>query len=135
MSLPAPDQIDASVCARLSRVCAAQAPIDYRLAEISQFDDGVLYLAADPGAPFRRLTQAVWRRFPETPPYAGRHADIVPHLSVAWPRDAVSLQQIERDFTAAAAGHLPITARATSLALFDNATGRWERRHSFPFVA
>src|SRR6185369_3483428 len=104
-----------------------QAAIDFGLREIRRFSpDHVLYLAPDPDEPFRQLTQAIWRLFPETPPYAGRHTEIVPHLSIAWMQMASELREIEKDFRMAASAQLPITARATALTLFDNVTGRWE---------
>jgi len=129
-----PDRIDAEVEARLERCCAAQAPIDFSLWEIRRFaPDHVLYLAPDPDEPFLRLTQTIWRLFPETPPYAGRHKEIIPHLSIAWVQTVDELQNIETEFRAAAVAHLPMTARATALALFDNVSGRWEQRRVFPF--
>lgn len=129
-----PARIDGDVCERLTACCAAQAPIDFRLSEIRRFGDEILYLAPAPDEPFRQLTRTLWRLFPQTPPYAGRHAEIIPHLSVAWVRDAALLDQIARDFTIAAAAHPPIKSRATALALFDNASGRWEQRAVFPFA-
>ncbi len=41
-----------------------------------------MWLAPRPDRPFRDLTTAVWRRFPEAPPYAGAYAEIVPHLTI-----------------------------------------------------
>ena len=131
-----PGRIDARVVAVLEGCCAKQAPIDFQLQEIRRFaPDPVLYLTPDPAAPFHRLTEAIWQLFPETPPYAGRHKEIVPHLSLAWVETVAALSAIEADFRAAASPHLPISARVTALELFDNVTGRWEQRRVFPFAA
>jgi hypothetical protein len=46
------------------------------------FDDDVLWLDPDPAQPFRDLTAAVWRAFPDYPPYGGAHDTVVPHLTV-----------------------------------------------------
>ncbi|HVI86784.1 MAG TPA: 2'-5' RNA ligase family protein [Dongiaceae bacterium] len=128
-----PERIDEAVCDRLVACCAAQVPIDFQLTEIRRFGDEVLYLAPAPDEPLRQLTLAIWRLFPETPPYAGRHAEIIPHLSIAWVQDPVLLRKITQGFTAKATEHLPISGCATSLTLFDNASGRWEQRQDFPF--
>ena len=129
-----PERIDKAVCDRLVACCAAQAPIDFQLTEIRRFDDEVLYLAPAPDEPLRQLTLAIWHLFPETPPYAGRHAEIIPHLSVAWVDDAMLLDCIARDFSSTASAHLPISARASALALFDNVSGQWQKRQSFSFT-
>ncbi|HWT98415.1 MAG TPA: 2'-5' RNA ligase family protein [Terriglobales bacterium] len=130
-----PERVDARVAEVLRRCCAAQAPIEFRLHDIRRFSpDHVLYLAPEPDEPFRQLTQAIWRLFPETPPYAGRHTQITPHLSVAWVQEAALMMRIAADFTAEASDRLPISARATALALFDNVSDRWHERQRFPFV-
>lgn len=41
-----------------------------------------MWLAPEPAEPFRALTELVWHRFPECPPYGGVHPDVVPHLTV-----------------------------------------------------
>ena len=57
-------------------------PWSFRLAEVAVFPSGTTYLAPEPVAPFRSLTHALWRHFPEYPPYGGQFDDVVPHLSV-----------------------------------------------------
>ena len=54
----------------------------YRLAETSQFPGGNTYLSPEPVTSFRSLTQGLFRRFPEYPPYGGQIDDVVPHLTV-----------------------------------------------------
>lgn len=45
---------------------------------------GVLYLEPAPLAPVLALSRAIWRSFPETPPYAGAlDHEPVPHLTAA----------------------------------------------------
>ncbi|MER6514958.1 2'-5' RNA ligase family protein [Nonomuraea sp. NPDC001636] len=66
----------------LGRLIAAHAAFDVRFAGCGRFP-GVLYLAPGPERPFRELTEAVAARWPEAPPYEGRFASIVPHLTVA----------------------------------------------------
>jgi 2'-5' RNA ligase len=122
-----PEEIGARVLEDLA-ACAARFPaFRFTLRELRRFT-GVLYLAPDPDEPFRRLTLGIWECFPESPPYGGRIADIVPHLTVAdiWTNDG--LDEIATEFARSARGRLPIAGRANALALMDNVSGRWQVR-------
>lgn len=100
------------------RQCFAGVPgFDFSLTSLRRFP-GTLYLAPEPAEPFRQLTQAIWKRHPETPPYGGRHSDSVPHLSLADRLDAASLDLIEREFAEIARGRLPIRSRASTVAFW-----------------
>lgn len=125
------DRIDGAVLAALGECFARFQPFRYRLAAVRRFGSEVLYLAPDPDEPFRRLTRAIWNRFPETPPFGGRHPDIVPHLTVANLAAAAKLDAVAMEFEAAARGRLPIAAVATEVALMENRDGRWHRHRSF----
>jgi 2'-5' RNA ligase len=92
---------------------------------------GVLYLAPVPDETFRRLTEIVTRRFPETPPYGGQFIDIIPHLTVAQVSDPQKLEEVAADFERAAIVHLPIRANVREIALLDNESGRWKVRVRF----
>ena len=114
------------------RQCFAGLPaFDFVLASASRFP-ATLYLAPEPVEPFRQLTLAICKQHPETPPYAGRHPDIVPHLSLADRLDATTLDRVESEFAQAARDRLPIRARATSIALLENLTGGWQTRLTLP---
>lgn len=91
----------------------------------------VLYLAPVPDAPFKKMTEAVSERFPETPPYAGQFADIIPHLTVAQEDDPERLTAIVAEFDKAARHALPIEAIVSEIVLLDNESGRWQVRHRF----
>jgi hypothetical protein len=77
-----PDRIDAGVHAALRETVAAVAAFDLVFERTRRFGDQVLWLAPEPDAPLRALTAAVWARFPQTPPYGGQFADVIPHLTV-----------------------------------------------------
>jgi 2'-5' RNA ligase len=113
-----PDAIDATVLAGLRQCFAGFAPFPFTLAETRCFEApaAVLYLAPEPAAAFRALSSAIWQHHPETPPYRGRHADIIPHLSVAHVADPAELDAIAERFAPAAAAVLPIPAMATEVA-------------------
>jgi hypothetical protein len=128
-----PDEISATALDGLRQCFASFAPFGFALAATRRFKapDAVLYLAPEPAGPFRALTFAIWQRHPETPPYGGRHADVVPHLSVAHVADQAELDAIARRFAPAAAAVLPIRAMATEVALMDTRSGRWQIRTIF----
>ena len=122
-----PHEIGVNVLDALRQCFARFAPFHFSLAERRRFP-GVLYLAPEPDDPFRRLTLAIWDRFPETPPYGGRHPDIVPHLCVAQLADEERLDLITEEFRQASDGRLPTHTSATEVALMDTRSGRWRVR-------
>ena len=100
-------------------VVSAHAAFDFTLARLDAFP-GVLYLAPEPDGPFRELTAALARAFPEHPPYGGAFDDVVPHLTLA--EDAAApLEEIRVDV----AGALPIAARAGEAAVMRLVDDRW----------
>ncbi len=125
-----PDAIDARVLDGLRQCFGGFAPFSFTLTAPRRFDSpsAVLYLAPEPELSFRALTMAIWRRYPKTPPYGGRHADVVPHLSVAQLADQRQLDLVAQTFAAASAKMLPMHAQASEVALMDNHTSRWETR-------
>ncbi len=82
----APDRIDRDVLSKLAEAVASVAAFDVTLARISWFGDSVLWLAPEPAEPFRALTNAVWSRFSDHPPYGGEYADLTPHLTIGHER-------------------------------------------------
>ena len=126
-----PAAITGSVIDGLRQCFAGLPAFDFVLASASRFP-ATLYLAPEPVEPFRQLTLAICKQHPETPPYAGRHPDIVPHLSLADRLDATTLDRVESEFAQAARDRLPIRARATSIALLENLTGGWQTRLTLP---
>lgn len=126
----APAAIDRVLLDGLSDFFRSFPPFAFSLAAIGRFP-ATLYLALEPAEPFRTLTRAIWQRHPDTPPYGGRYADIVPHLSFADRLDERRLEQIRGEFAAASAGKLPIHAHATEITLMDNGTGRWRVTTTF----
>ena len=128
----APERIDASVLERVIGIARAVPAFRFRLASIGRFP-GTLYLAPVPAEPFVALTRALWREFPEHPPYGGRHAGIVPHLTVGQAPDDTG--DATHDAAAATlAARLPpngIEARCDRIVLIENASGRWRTLHAF----
>jgi 2'-5' RNA ligase len=118
------DAVDAAAHARVADIAARAAAFDVVLARIERFPD-TLFLAPEPAAPLLALTHALAAAFPSHPPYGGRHADVVPHLTVAQ-GDGATLDAAEATLRAA----LPsggIAARCAHVVLMANDTGRWRR--------
>jgi 2'-5' RNA ligase len=102
--LPA-DRLDEATIAELRAIVGAQPAFDVTFAGFARFP-GVLYLAPEPAEPFRRLTLALLRRWPEAPPYRGAFGtEVIPHLTVSDQASADDEAQAARQVSA----HLPIS--------------------------
>jgi 2'-5' RNA ligase len=123
-----PESIDADVLERLTDIARAVDCFDYRLSETRRFPVSV-YLAPQPDTGFSALTAAVWRAFPDYPPFDGKFATVVPHVTVAH-ADEAQLCEIEVELRIAlAAGG--IAARCSEMVLIENGSGRWQEMHRF----
>jgi hypothetical protein len=103
----------------IEAVVADHDAFDFELVSVETFDGGGTYLAPTSPERFVALTESVWRRWPEHPPYEGTFEAIVPHLTISeWP--------IECDV------ELPIGARADTVTLIEERTdGSWLSRRRF----
>jgi hypothetical protein len=86
-----------------------------------------LYLVPEPDIPFRRLTEAIADRWPETPPFGGQFDEVVPHLTIAQGQDNAVLEEAEADLRS----RLPVTGRVSSVDLMVHDGTRWQQRASF----
>lgn len=112
----APDAIDEDA---LRDVLTPFAAFDFVLDRVERFADGITWLRPEPSDPFVELTNAVWRRWPECPPYEGRHEVVIPHLTIAKTRVDVDAP-------------LPIGCRATVVQLVEeDESGVFGVRRSF----
>ena len=106
-------------------------PFEIELASLRRFPGSprVLYLAPEPEEPFRGMTAALVKRFPEHPPYGGAHPTVVPHLTVAV-ADDLTLERAEQEI----APSLPISAAIDGASLLQRGdSGMWFLRHRFSF--
>jgi 2'-5' RNA ligase superfamily len=117
-----PAQIDVMTIERLKACFRAYEAFDFELVGIKRFP-GLIYLAPEPEDPLKTLTLAVWEAFPKHPPYEGKHPDIITHLTVASEVDEQVLGRIGSDFGVVAERFLPLSAKATEVALMDNSSG------------
>jgi 2'-5' RNA ligase len=124
----ATDDLTPAVRRRLARVAAQVHPFGVRFASTGRFP-GVLWLAPGPTAPFVDLIERLAAAFPDHPPYEGAHADIVPHLTVAFGDEAV-LDRLERK--AVRAG-ITFRRRVEAIEVIaEDGTGRWHARWRLP---
>jgi 2'-5' RNA ligase len=126
-----PNEIDGLVLDTLNHCFSRFPPFKFSLTTINQFPDETLYLAPEPDDPFRELTLAIWKCYPETPPYRGRYSTVVPHLTVADRMGEQGLGEVAREFEQAAECRLPIQGHAAEVALMDTRSGRWEINTKF----
>lgn len=112
-----PDRINDDVLGTLSEIFEATPRFDISFAEVKWFGDAVVWLSPQPEGGLRHLTAAVWRRFPEAPPYGGAHTDVVPHLTIGHDAPKHVLAQAAE----AVAGHLPIRAAVDAVRLIAGA--------------
>ncbi|MEV4717237.1 2'-5' RNA ligase family protein [Micromonospora noduli] len=101
-----PQQIDEQVLAVLRETIAGIPRFDVALTHVGWFGDTVVWLAPQPARPFRGLTSAVCQQFPEAPPYAGAHSDVVPHLTIGHDAAKLTLSHAAETIST----HLPISA-------------------------
>lgn len=125
-----PVRLDEAALAEAGAAVAEVPAFTVTFRRVGWFGGTVVWLAPEPDEPFRRLTAAVWRRFPETPPYAGAYSDSTPHLTIGH-------DQPKELLDAAAAGvsaHLPVRAVVDAVHLLHGSKepGSWHRVAEFP---
>jgi 2'-5' RNA ligase len=124
----APSQVDRDVLDRLRDIARAIPCFGYRLARTRRFPVA-LYLDPEPGESYAALTDAVFRAFPDYPPFEGKFAEVVPHVTVAHGDEPLLCEiEVELRIALPAAG---ISARCHELVLIENSSGRWEQMHAF----
>ncbi|MFE5859366.1 2'-5' RNA ligase family protein [Streptomyces virginiae] len=117
---------DALVHSALTDVLGRHQAFDLRFERCGRLPD-VLHLVPEPDTPLRRLTQAIADRWPEAPPYGGRFAEVVPHLTIAQGQEGAVLEEMEADL----AGRFPFTSRVASVELMVHDGVKWQERASF----
>ncbi|MFG3039171.1 2'-5' RNA ligase family protein [Streptomyces sp. NPDC048330] len=122
----AESRIDALVYTALADVLGRHRAFDLRFRRCGRFP-GVLHLVPEPDVQLRQLTEAIADRWPEAPPYGGRFAEIVPHLTIAQGQESAVLDQVENDL----ADGLPFTSRVSSVELIVHDGTEWQVQASF----
>jgi len=126
----APTQIDEVVLRRLRDICSQHEPLALQLTKTCRFPD-VLYLAPQPETPLKGLMSDIFAAFPDSPPYGGAFAEVIPHLTVAQVEDVDILDRVTARFTQEARDKLPLASKVEEVQLWDNVTGGWQLRDKF----
>ena len=122
------EELNEKLFGELRGLFAAQRAISFSLTRLVEFPDKTLWLAPEPSEPFRRLTELIFERYPDHPPYEGIHDDVIPHLTVS--SGKASLRD---DLDAALTPHLPMEAEAREIVLLEEQPdGHWRTRERFP---
>jgi len=126
-----PGEITAEVIRTLQDLFLKTPGFTISFSKIERFPD-TLYLAPEPAEPFQRLTEAIVKQFPNTPPYSGEFAENIPHLTVAQVNDLRRIDEIEANFHEAASNSLPIHSRVNTILLMEKSNLYWKVRAQFP---
>lgn len=121
------EKVDEQLHTDLRELFAAQPAFTFRLPRVARFPE-VAWLAPEPAEPFKSLTELIFSRYPEHPPYEGAHVEPIPHLTVA--EGGPDLQD---EVDVALTPQLPIEAETREVTLMvEDASGRWHSGRQFP---
>lgn len=125
----APQLVTADVLRAVAAAIASVRAFAFTLDEVGRWPQTV-YLAPRPAQPFIALTAALARRFPEWPPYAGQHDEVIPHLTVPQAGGAdADLAESELRSRLLQAG--PVHGFCNEIELLENSSGRWRTMHAW----
>jgi hypothetical protein len=120
-----PGRITADVIDSAGACLSAVPRFTCRFVQVAWFGQDVVWLAPEPDGPFRSLTQAARRQFPQYLPYRGKHPDPTPHLTVGSARlaDLAGMQRAAAELRS----KLPIEAHVDRVQLIagGEAPGSW----------
>jgi 2'-5' RNA ligase len=122
------ERLSDGVRRQLRELCESVPVLDVEFRETRRFSD-VLYLAPEPADGLRDLTTAIWKAWPEAPPYGGEFDEVIPHLTIAQGLPETGFAEIEADVRRG----LPVRARLAAASLFVFDGNRWQREASMPF--
>jgi hypothetical protein len=115
---------------------ASQPSFDLTLAGLAQWEEsGAVYAVPEPEQPVRDLMRALWRLFPQFPPYGEEGSDPPPHASLTYEGGddrAATRARVERRLE----GLLPAQFHITEVALMEEGEpDSWRLRETFPLGA
>ncbi len=98
---------------------ASHPPFDLELARLAQWEEsGAVYAVPEPEQPLRDVMRALWRLYPQFPPYGAAGSDPPPHasLTLSGGEDrAATLERVERRLE----GLLPAKFHIAEVALME----------------
>lgn len=125
-----PERLSADDVRAVQEVASRVPQFTFKLTSVESFDDSIFYLAPTPSDPFIALTEALYGRFPEYPPFGGVFETIVPHMSIAHASFGATREAVE----ALIAADLPIAGTAEALSVMVEDEDGWTVRTQLPFT-
>ncbi len=113
----------------LERIYLGLSSFTFTLAAIERWPE-TTFLAPEPADRFVELTSAVVQAFPGYLPYGGKHATVVPHLTVS-DGSAQGAREAETELQTLLRRHGPVQARCREIELIENGSGTWKPIHVF----
>lgn len=104
----APAGLTDDVRRRVAGVLSRHQPFEVRLSRVDVFPGGIIHLVPEDDRPLRTLTADLVASFPAYPPYAGRFADVRPHLTLDLAADGVDVARTRRSLGHALPAHASI---------------------------
>lgn len=129
----APEAVSPQVLAKLHEVVTRLTAFDFHIEGVGRWPN-TTFVKPTPAEPFIQLTTAVSKAFPNYPPYAGAHSNIVPHLTVA-DGSASNAAAAETELTSRLAASGAIASRCSEVALLENSSQAWKVMHVFSLAA
>ncbi len=93
---------------RVAEVLSRHEPFEVRLSHVDVFSGGIIHLVPEDDRPLRALTADLAASFPAYPPYAGRFADVRPHLTLDLAAPGIDVESTRRSLGAALPAHASI---------------------------
>ena len=126
------EELSDEVLAAARAVFAGRPPFEFELVRVAAWPD-VVYAVPEPDDALRACMSELFARFPQWPPYAGRHEDVIPHATLGEDVDGPAvLGEIERR----AAPHLPHRCQARVVSLLEEfVPNTWRERERFALGA
>ena len=109
---------------------AEREPLTVTLVGVAEWPS-VVYAVPEPQAELSELMRALWRRFPEYPPYEGEIAEPLPHVTLAESREDVAAAIRARTHSL-----FPLSCDVRDAALLEeHEPGRWRERRRFQLLS
>jgi 2'-5' RNA ligase len=106
-------------------------PLEFDLVSVASFPS-IVYAVPSPDAGLRQLMSAVWKEFPEAPPYGGAFSDPPPHATIALVQDDEHADDVARKVEARVDHLWPLRCVAEDVSLMEEyEIGRWREARSF----
>jgi len=122
------DALTPEVLSALAGLAGTAPPFVARFGPVERRED-MVWLVPSGQRPFLALTDAVFARWPDHPPYGGAHDELIAHLTLVESPD----RGVRDAAWAAATETGPFEAEVRELTVItENASGRWRTRWRLP---